>query len=671
MLASKNKSLKITFSLMKILLNTRTEKMNKNLLIAASFLSATLGAQAPIFKVSDDVAFYVDQNALVYNGGGIQTIGAGLYDIRGNVMVVGSSSDVLSTLQTGGAAKTDGGNFKLRLNDPVNYTTSTYGQLYITGLTQANMTAIVDKEYRVAKHGATNYFQQIALPFFDKTLSTLSTELFKTFGVTRFTQNEILKWNNALVVSDHFKTLETKTTDATGYYMLGSKANNFDASSRLYTLKGRPYADDAKVSVTLKDAGKDVVFGDNGTTINQYRERYNSYLQDAFDFGTGAYVNSNYGKNLYQFGNPFFTNLDLSKIGYVEVGAGDGNQLLAIQGIRYDPGIVQTLEGGSTFSTGAKMLTFSSATRTPAGDVNLIIKPMQTFVIKLTATANGESNPVNNVLNFKTLRRFSNATRAEGVKYDVTAAKGTNSGNTLKQLGIKGLDENGNEIARAYYVVYPEATSGHTTNATTQATNSSSNLMGTFEEDAINGGYDHNYTALYWLYINEANEYDFEGKAIPFNIYSDEIKSLKFEILEDTLPIPTDEHRLSTGLGFYYSDPTGLKKEIKQNQTIPVTSSEYNLYYGNKDVLSAIDGAKPSRTMVVFDPNADQYLIKFDPTWKFAEVQVFDTSGRLILSNTKIKTNSDFPLPLSKEKAVYIVKAVSETGVVMSTKILR
>ena len=649
--------------------------MNKNLLIAVSFLSATLGAQAPIFKVSNDVAFYVDQNALVYNGGGMQTNGAGLYDIRGNVMVVGSSSDVLRTLETGGANKTSGGNIILRLNDPANFATSTYGQLFITGLTQANMTAIVDKEYRVAKHGATNYFQQIALPFFDKTFNTLNTELEKTFVVNRFSKNEILKWNNAKVVSDHLTDLGTRTIDPTGYYMLGSSATlPFNSESKVYVVKGRPYADDANVSVTLKNAGNGVTFGTNGTAINQYRERYNSYLQDSFDFGTGAWA-GNYGKNIYQFGNPFFTNLDLSKIGYVEVGTGDGNQLLAIQGIRYDPGTVQTLEGGSTFSTGALTQTFATAEGSnrgkPAGDLGLIIKPMQTFVIKLTAAANGESNPVNNVLNFKTLRRFSDATRAGGVQYDVTAAKGTNSGSTLKQLGIKGLDENGNEIARAYYVVYPEATSGHTTNATTQATNSSSNLMGTFEEDAINGGYDNNYTGLYWLYINEANEYDFEGKAIPFNIYSDEIKSLKFEILEDTLPIPTDEHRLSTGLGFYYSDPTGLKKEIKQNQTIPVTSSEYNLYYGNKDVLSAIDGVKPSRTMVVFDPNADQYLIKFDPTWKFAEVQVFDTSGRLILSNTKIKTNSDFPLPLSKEKAVYIVKAVSETGVVMSTKILR
>ena len=43
----------------------------------------------------------------------------------------------------------NGGNFILKLIDPVNYTTSKYGQLYISGFTQTNLnTAIVDKEYR-------------------------------------------------------------------------------------------------------------------------------------------------------------------------------------------------------------------------------------------------------------------------------------------------------------------------------------------------------------------------------------------------------------------------------------------------------------------------------------------------------------------------------------------
>ena len=174
--------------------------MKKNVIGCAMLLSGLTCAQTPLFHVGNNARFYVEENALVYNGGGVETKGSGLYDIKGNVMVVGILSDAIKTLTIGDTEKTDGGNFILRLNDPTNYTTSTYGQLFITGLSQANLTAIVDKQYRVAKHGSGNYYQQIALPFYRKQFSTLSTELEKPFGTTRFTQNEILKWNNVKVV---------------------------------------------------------------------------------------------------------------------------------------------------------------------------------------------------------------------------------------------------------------------------------------------------------------------------------------------------------------------------------------------------------------------------------------------------------------------------------------
>lgn len=651
--------------------------MKNNLILVASLLSGVVIAQTPLFQVGNNSKFFVEENALVYNGGGLQTIGDGLYDIKGNVMVVGSSTDVLRTSAMGGGTKTNGGNIILRFNGTESQTdaNASYGQLYITGLTQNNITGIVDKEFKTPKHGSGNYFQQVALPFFDKEFNTLSNEFGKTFGTTRYTQNEILKWSNLNVVSIHYTDLTNKTFDPTGYYMLGSRGNNLDLSIKR-TLRGRPYADtENNMDVILKGAGVSTIYGPNGTNLNQYREPYNSYLQDSFDFGSGAWVNNNYGKNLYQFGNPFFTNLDLSKIGYVESAGGDGNQIRTIQGIRYDPGAVVTLPGGSSFSTGALTQTFvttaGTTQGTPTGDVGLVIKPMQTFVIKLTAAANGETSSTYNELNFRTLRRFNNKVRGASINYHVTANKNGKSGGTVKQLGIKGLDSNGKEIARAYYVVYPEATSGHTTKATTQATNSSTNLMGTFEEDKINGGYDNNFTGKYWLYINEANEQDFEGKAIPFNLYSDAIKSLKFEILENTVPVEDNVHQLSTGIGFYYKSSNGNITEALQNQIVPVTSSEYSLYYGKGRVLSTGEGTKPSRTMVVYNPAIDNYIVRFDPDWKEADIKVFDMSGRIIQSQAKVNTSEDYILKVGKTNSAYIINAVSAQGEVVSTKIIR
>lgn len=665
--------------------NTNIYKMRRNLLtVALLALSLSVTAQV-ICHVDAGGLFYVSENTLVYNGGGVQTKDNGIYDIHGNVMVVGSgSSDVLKTLTSTGADKLTGGNIILRLNTPASAATSTYGQLYINGIAQGNLTAVVDKEFRTPKHGTTNYFQQIALPFYNKTLSTLSTEFAKTFGTTRWTQNEILKHDGRYAVSRHYTNLSTQITDPTGYYMLGSKNNNLDTSTppagmvanaptplgSVYTLRGVPYA--AGISTILKDAGKDVPFGTGGNGINEYNERYNTYIQDKWDFSTGAWIN-NYGRNIYQYGNPFFTNLDLSKIGYVEAAAiGDNNQLLTIQGIQYDPGVVTTLPNGSTYFTGAQIQNFvltGNNQGTPVADVGLIIKPMQSFIVKLTA---GAASDAQRTLNFDTLRRFKSTVRAAGDDYSVTAKRGNGTGSTVKQLGVIALDANGKEMARTYYVVYPEAISGHPGVATTQSTNSSNNLIGTFEEDAVNGGYDQNYTSSYWLYVNEANEIDFKGKAVPMNLYNSEIKSLKFEVRENAELINNDEHLLSTGIGFYYKSPTGSISEVKQNQIIPVNSDQYSLYYGKADlVLGTGDSNKPSRTMVVYNGSIDKFVVRFDPDWKKSDINVYDMSGKLVISQKDVLADKDFEINLAKINSGYIVTAVSEKGEKISTKIIR
>lgn len=653
--------------------------MKKNkLLLSISLCAVTaMYGQAPLFHIDNDGLFFIGENALIFNGGSLQTRGTGLYDIHGNLMVVGNSSSFLRTINVDDdAEKLSGANIVLRLNDPLNFATSTYGQLYISGLSQSNISAIVDKEYRDNKHGQTNYFQQMALPFYQKKINTLSAELGKTFANQRWTQNEILKFDNINVVSIHYTDLQSNTIDPTGYYMLGSKNNDFDASSpfgNVYTIHGRPYADN--ISVILENAGTNVDFGIGGNAKNQYTEKYNTYVQDKFDFSTDPWQN-NYGKNLYQFGNPFFTNLDLSKIGYIESAQnGDANQISSIQGIRYDAGVVQTMANGTTYSTGALIQTFVTTPGinqgTPVGDTGLIIKPMQPFVIKLTDKANSENNPIYKTLNFDKLRRFNSTIRNDGADYDVTTNK-VFSTNTVKQLGVKGLDSNGQEIARAYYVVYPDAITGHPTKATTQATNSSNNFIGTFEEDKQNGGYDNNYINSYWLYINEANEVDFYGKAIPFAIYSDKVKSLKFEILENTIPIAEQSSLLSTGIGFYYKQPNGQISAIEQNKIIPVTSSEYYLYYGKKDgVLIDNNVKKPSRTKLTYNSSIDDFVLIFDPNWRYADIKIFDMNGRIIKTANHVKTDTDYQLILSKVNAGYIVSAISEKGEIFQSKIIR
>lgn len=656
-------------------------------LFAIGLLAISYSVQAQILcHVDTGANMYVSEGTLVYSGGGIQTKDTGVLDVHGNVMVVGSGTDAFKTIDALGADKTNGGNIVLRLNTPASYATSTYGQLYIDGLTQSNVTGIVSKEYLTDRQGNGNYFQQIALPFYGKTYSSLSTELGKTFGTVRDIQNPgyvnndlILQWNNTQAKSDHVTNLSNTTSNGPAYYMLGSRSNNLNlntppASATVYTLNGRPYATFA--AVNLQNGGN-VFFGPNGNGANSYGEAYNSYLQDQFDLPNGEW-NGTYGKNIYQFGNPFFTNLDLSKIGYIESGTiTDGNNVANIMGIEYTSGSVVTQPNGYTFTTGALKQTFN-LDGTPVGDIGLIIKPMQPFIIKLRDNSS-------QTLNFSTLRRFKDVVRTNGTDYNVNAAKMAGMANkatglSVKQLGVIGLDANGNELGRAYYVVSPTATTGHQTSiaTTVQAAASSSNLIGTFEE-ALNGGYDPNYNAKYWLYINEANEKDFQGKDLllwnfDFSKPDKKIVSYKFEIRENAEMLPNGTHKLSSGIGFFYKASNGSVQEAKQGDVIPVSSKSYNLYYGepNKGTLATKETATLSRTTVVYNPAISNYIVRFDPDWKKADIEVYDMSGKLIISKKTVDTSKDFVIELNGSvKSSYIVKVVSDKGVIVNTKILK
>lgn len=653
--------------------------MRKNL-FAIGLLAATYSVQAQniLVHIDDTAITYVSDGTLLYSGGGFQTRGSGIIDVHGNIMIDGVSGDGFKTITTGGANKTNGGNIVLRLNDPNTYASSTYGQLYINGLSQSNITGVVTKEFRTGRHGNSNsYFQQIAMPFNGKTVSSLSTEFGKTFNTSRY-DNPVLKWDNTNVVSVHFTSLASATSDPTGYYMLKSKNNDLDASTppvslttiaptatgSVFTLHGQPYTN-LSAPLTLQNGGN-VNFGPSGSNKNVYNEKYNTYLDDSFEFTTTPWSGT-FGKNFYQFGNPFLTNIDLSRIGYNEsAGVTDGNAVSNIWGIEYNPGTVITLANGSTYATGSIVQTFDT-NGIPVGDTGLIIKPMQTFKIKLR-----DNSP--QTLNFNTLRRFSGTVRAASTDYSVVAAKTTSTG-TVKQLGVIGLDVNGKELSRTYYVVSPTFTTGHQTSAATSVQASAGkNMIGTFEE-ALNGGYDNNYLN-YWLYINEASELNFKGKNVKLvNYYTDQVTSYKFEIKENAEPIANGAHALSSGIGFYYKAPNGTVQEAKQGQIIPVTGAEYDLYYGEPSniVLATTEtaGASP-RTLVIYDPSIANYFVRFDPNWKKADIEVYDMSGKLVISRKAVDTSRDFVIELDgKIKNAYVVKVVSDKGEIVNTKILK
>jgi len=667
--------------------------MKKNLLtIGLLSLTVSIQAQNILMHVDTSAKMYVSQGTLVYNGGGLQMKGTGNVENHGNFMVVGSATDSFKTIDaTTGVDKTEaagGGNFVNKLNQPSNFaqiniidnpTTTTedessrytYGQLYISGIPQANITGIVDQEYKQISQGD---YQQMGIPFYDKTFSTLSTELGKTFNTTRYSKNEILSYDNTAAVSKTVTNLNSKSgtsLPASIYLMVGGFG--LDANTQTRTIKGRPFSDsDASVSLSfnLTNAGTGATFGNGGYGINQYNEYYNSYLHDPYHIGSGGlYWAGNFGKNIYQFSNPFLTNLDLSRIAYDEPAIpNDGNNLSNIYAVRLEPSGVQYSAANGSGSTGTfKSITFNAGV--PTGDVDYtMVRPFGTFVIKL----NNNDGPL---LNLKTLRRFNYLSRAASTGYSVTASKNTNKNTgTVKQLGVIALDSSGNEVGRTYYVVYPDGTTGHSVDSKTQIVGYSTDIINTYEE-AANGGYDLNYTNSYWLYINEANESNFLGKNIKLVNYDlTRATSYKFEVRENAELVPAGTHQLSTGIGFYYKAQNGTLQPINQGATTSVTHAEYDLYYGqpNSAVLGTENNTKPSRTVVVYNPEITNYIVRFDPNWKKADIQVYDMSGKLIISKKDVTTAKDFVIELDGSvRNSYLVTIKANNGEIVNTKILK
>lgn len=669
----------------------------KNLLtIGLLAVSLSVQAQTVLLHVDNTANMYVSNGTLVYNGGGLQTKGSGKIELYGNMMVQGNgSSDVLKTITNDPTPidKVNGGNIVIKINNPASPVTSPYGQLFIRGFAQSAITGIVDKEYAATKHGA---YQQMGIPFMEKSFESLSTDFgngTSVFNSTRWSGREVLKWSNqnlrwdgsiiptAPITSASQPGIainissanSTNLTDRTAYYTMGTALMD---PTLLRTLRGKPFADGITGAnrVSLTPPTTAIVFGAGGINRNIYQERYNTYIFDAFD-PSPAWTSS-WGRNTYQFSNPFLTNIDLSLIGFDETttgaAVGDNNALTNIYGIAVDPqNVVYSSVSGTTSSyADLQRVTFDTATGIPQGNYDaLIVKPLGTFKIKLR-------NDTPQLLDFDNLRRFSSTPRANNVSYSVTAAKNGSNG-TVKQLGVLALDAAGNQIGETYYVVAPHFTTGNIQNpniASVQATSNTSAIIQTFEE-SVNGGIDSNFSSAYRLYINEANENNYLGKRIDLNIFGSNVASLKFQIRDNAELVPNGTHLLSGGKGFYYNVGTsGQPVQINQGDIIPVNGSNFGLYYGTPQTngsLSTQDNNIKSRTLVTYNPGIENYIVRFDPAWKSASVEVFDASGKLVISQKSVKTDSDFVIKLdSTIKANYIVKVVGNDSTIVTAKIL-
>ncbi|RRQ46227.1 hypothetical protein [Chryseobacterium sp. SC28] len=494
--------------------------MIKKLFILESIFFCVVVSSQVLTYVGNSALVTVQSQTLFYNGGGLQTSGNAVVNNSGNVMINGTSSDLLSIASTS--------NFNIRLASITDY-----GQLYVSGITQSNITGKVNKEYTADYNNGTTGRQQTGLPFYNFTYADLKAafgngNLNLTDGSNttsgRFNPSSIFKWNNAKARFDQIVGgLDTDVigTPLTYYIIPRRRADNtyfWSPSTDKKTFTGIPVSDATTSNVVFSLSGAYAgSFGTNGNASNYFGEKYYSYLDDPFRLKSPNWA-SDYALNLYQLANPFLTNIDLKFIATNETGnPSDGNFISNLVGIAYyGSNQIANTFSGTTY--GSAIIATVSGGAFQSGDISanmLVIKPMGEFMVKL-------SDNTAQTLDLSKTRRFKGNSRADGVDYSVTAAKGTTDDSGIpadkivKQVAVVMYDLEGNEIDRTYYAVSPSATTGYNPSTTNLQAYAPDDKKIYTKEEKQEGGEDANYSDK--LYINEANEISFKSKLIPLTI---------------------------------------------------------------------------------------------------------------------------------------------------------
>ncbi|GGG66796.1 hypothetical protein [Epilithonimonas arachidiradicis] len=655
--------------------------MIRKLFIIKLILFNSIAFSQVLTYVGNSALVTIQSQTLVYNGGGLQTAGSAVVNNSGNIMINGVATDVLNVASTSSV--------NLRLAS-----TTDYGQLYITGVPQANITGKVNKEYTSDFLNGTTGRQQIALPFYNFTIPELVTAFGAgNLNVTnttnnssgRFNLSSAFWWNNARARFDQIAYSGT-AYDAAGnpsatfinpmtYYIMPRRRDDgtymWVPTTDKKTFTGTPASDVIggginNIQMTLAGAYTGG-FGINGNGTNYFGEKYYSYIDDPFRSKTPNW-SSDYGLNLYQMANPFLTNIDLKFIGANETGnATDGNNISNIVGVAYygNNQINWDIRQGSTYGTAIVALATSGVFQ--SGDITanrLIIKPMGAFMVKL-------NNNTSQTLNLSRTRRFKFASRADGLDYSVTAAKsnytakeGIPADKIVKQVAVVMYDLDGAELDRTYYAVSPTSVTGHTNDGGTQSFVEGKKIY--TKEEQPNGGEDYNYYDQ--LYINEANQIDFKSKEIPLFIqYTEQPYQLKFELYEAGERV---EEGLSDG-SFYLKNNNGQFVKIVDGESLSMNGNQQlGLYYELPEGATLGTGNFNNSQTVIAKKDA-QWTVRFAKNWNKATVEVYSAAGQLLNSKSQISTSTDYTIPLNYQaKSIFVVKAISDKGEVVIKKIV-
>lgn len=643
--------------------------MKKNLFIAM-FLPAALAIGQTLY-VSPDTDVKVESNTLLY--------------VNGDAKVDNFTASATQTFSNEGNVNVRG-NFDAGATQETNfvneYTSGTaYGQLIIA----SSGTSTGDMVHEWTFNNG-NQYMPTGMPFQSFTAQDITDDLNDTngtslayYGYTGPAASDLNRYKTGLF---YFKNSVAAGADAY-MYAVGDAATT-NSPFALYLINNNNWGGIGATELFESMQTFDGVASNTAETVtttgytipgggmgeNNIGELYRTMIDDAFVPTTAAWDASTTttadaagrGDNVYYFGNPYTSNLDVSGFSSLNI---EGIFTFA-ENLTWDDEDEDS--AGGTSQDGGD-LTYDAATLTSgafAGSIKpLLIKPYGTFMVK---TKGGS-------VNFA----FDDAMKTFGT---TPAAPGTTSrnANNFYQLKIQLYTEANEKTANSFYVVAANDYQAENLAGNQAYANHMGNNNGLYTlEEAAEGG---SANMEGKLYINGINKSDFIAKAIPvaLNINEDAPMTtfrIKASLRDSNLGYGNVEGSFADGNKYYFEDKlTGEVMEITSDFDYTFTATEdttdrFNIYWnGTPENLGTNNATLASTTIVYKD--ADDYKVRFAAEWDTADVYVYNIAGQLVHSAKSVNTTNDYVLPLRGNKvSAYIVKTVGDNGQVVSKKIVK
>ena len=639
--------------------------MKKNLL-AITMLVVTSIAYAQDTYIGDKAVVKVQPNTLFYNGGNVsiapntQITGTSLTEIVKNQGYIEIAKDYTNSI-----VDSKGAEFINIYTDNTNY-----GQVIIKG-TNAATTGKLTMQKKSVESSKIQQFP-MTFPFRDNAEQMMFSYTGKSdtdfkgncaVGVRcnqRYNMT-LFYWNNNNIVNDPVQS-GTKIIPG-GYYLLNlisATGLNSVYNGNVIDYKGTPAPNEVTFSNTTVAPN---INGFAGLTYNNWKNKINAYNETYYSYLGLGNNDLKYGKNMFRFGNPYTSNINLSNP-TTWMNLNDSFELTKLtQGYRHT---WNNQTGSSENSTGSSQFlkaVYSGGNNGEwTGDAEaVLVRPLEMFQVKFQS---------DNLVTLNLSLTDDHKTFKQDPTTIVTISPRSQANNQFHQLKVALVDTDNNIVSDPIYLA--SSNNFETGNNLYPVYNSTFYFLEENNDgDVIANAYSH---------INTFND-DYVAKPIHLGLNGLPLGNtykLKFNLKENNI-FTDDVNKYSNGSKFYLHDKVNdTYTEINSSTEININITEksldqYAFYWKDTPkTLNTVELDSNHKTQV-YKFAQDAYHVRLDTSKKTANIEIYSIAGTKVANQTNINVTNSNDIKLNIPNGVtglYIIKVVYDDGSNKNLKVL-